>query len=233
MEALHGGGLCLNTKMEIKISKQPIEYSIALQEMEERHAHVLLEEKPELAWFLEHEDVYTAGISAKENELINSQTIPVFRTKRGGKFTYHGKGQLICYLVCNLKKRAGGLPDVRCFVDCLEDIIIKTLAEFKIIGEKRKDRIGVWVQTKNGEEKIAAIGVKFSKGVTMHGFALNVCTDLSKFNGIVPCGIAEFGVCSMESIGIKTTIEDVRSVVIKNLEHTLKENFYQKRCKNS
>jgi lipoyl(octanoyl) transferase len=219
--------------MEIKISNKPVEYSVALQEMEERHAHVLLEEKPELAWLLEHDDVYTAGISAKENELINSQTIPVFRTKRGGKFTYHGKGQLICYLVCNLKKRAGGLPDVRCFVDCLEGVIIKTLAEFKIIGEKRKDRIGVWVQNKNGEEKIAAIGVKFSKGVTMHGFALNVCTDLSKFNGIVPCGISEFGVCSMESVGIQTDVENVRSVVRKNLEHALKENFYQKKCKNS
>jgi lipoyl(octanoyl) transferase len=118
-------------------------------------------------------------------------------------------------------------------VDSLEDIIIKTLAEFKIIGEKRKDRIGVWVQTKNGEEKIASIGVKFSKGVTMHGFALNVFTDLSKFNGIIPCGISEFGVCSMESIGIKRTIEDVRSVVIKNLEFTLSKNFYQKKCKNS
>ena len=144
--------------MEIKITKEPVEYSAALNEMEERHGEILAGTKPELIWFLEHEDVYTAGISAREEDLIDAGNVPVFQTKRGGKFTYHGRGQLICYAVCNLKKRAEGLPDVRCYVDCLEDVIINTLQTFGIKGEKRQDRIGVWVETQNGEQKIAAIG---------------------------------------------------------------------------
>lgn len=218
--------------MEIKISENPVEYSIAMQEMEERHDEVLSGTKPELIWLLEHEDVYTAGISAKDDDLLNAGSIPVFHTRRGGKFTYHGNGQLVCYIMCNLKKRAGTLPDVRCFVDCLEDIIINTLQTLGIKGEKRRDRIGVWVETNNGDEKIAAIGVKFSKGVTTHGFALNICPNLQKFNGIIPCGIANYGVCSVESLGVNVKIDDVKKEVLKNIQLAETQNFYQKQCKS-
>ncbi|MFT4967055.1 MAG: lipoyl(octanoyl) transferase [Candidatus Deianiraeaceae bacterium] len=218
--------------MEFKISDKPIDYKVALQEMEERHIDVLNEIKPEMVWLLEHYDTYTAGISAKDEDLINPQSVPVVQTKRGGKFTYHGSGQLVSYFVCNLQRRAGEIPDVRCFVDCLEDIIINTLSKFGIKGEKRKDRIGVWVQNACGEEKIAAIGVKFSKGITMHGFAINIKTDLDKFKGIVPCGISEFGVCSMQSIGINANVDDVRDEVVKQIKIADEQNFYQKKCKN-
>lgn len=217
---------------EIKISEALIEYESALLEMEKRHNEVLNGTKPELFWLLQHEDVYTAGISAKENEHLKINNIPVFHTKRGGKFTYHGKGQLICYIVCNLKKRAEKLPDIRCFVASLEDTIINTLATFGIKGEKRKDRIGVWVVNNQKEEKIAAIGVKFSKGVTMHGFSLNINPDLSKFAGIIPCGISEFGVCSMEPLKTNIDFTTVRNEVIVNLQKIEAENFYQNQCKN-
>ena len=222
--------------MEIKISTTPIEYSKAMEEMQQRHAQVLSGEADELIWFLEHEHVYTAGISANDSDLITND-IPVFKTTRGGKFTYHGNGQQVCYFVVDLKRRSSKMPDVRCFVSCLEDIIINSLAKIGIIGEKRKDRIGVWVQSvvKNNisEQKIAAIGVKFSKGVTMHGFAVNVKPDLTKFNGIVPCGISDFGVCSVESLGFNVIIEEFREILVQEVKNMEKLGFYQNKYYNS
>ena len=218
--------------MEIKISTTPVEYSQAMEEMQQRHAQVLNNEAEEFIWFLEHEHVYTAGISANDSDLLTND-IPVFKTTRGGKFTYHGNGQQVCYFVVDLKRRSSKMPDVRCFVSCLEDIIINSLAKIGIIGEKRKDRIGVWVKNNISEQKIAAIGVKFSKGVTMHGFAVNVKPDLTKFNGIVPCGIADFGVCSVESLGFNASIEEFREILIQEIQNAEKQNFYQnsEKCK--
>ena len=218
--------------MEIKISTTPVEYSQAMEEMQKRHAQVLNNEADELIWFLEHKHVYTAGISANDSDLLTND-IPVFKTTRGGKFTYHGNGQQVCYFVVDLKRRSNKMPDVRCFVSCLEDIIINSLAKIGIIGEKRKDRIGVWVKNNISEQKIAAIGVKFSKGVTMHGFAVNVKPDLTKFNGIVPCGIADFGVCSVESLGFNASIGEFREILIQEIQNAEKQNFYQnsEKCK--
>ena len=125
------------------------------------------------------------------------------------------------------------MPDVRCFVSCLEDIIINSLAKIGIIGEKRKDRIGVWVKNGELEQKIAAIGVKFSKGVTMHGFAVNVKPDLTKFNGIVPCGISDFGVCSVESLGFDASIEEFREMLISEVKNMEALGFYQNKHYNS
>ncbi len=218
--------------MEIKISEKPVEYSQAMVEMEGRHAQVLNGEADELIWLLEHEDVYTAGISANDDELLTNE-IPVFKTKRGGKFTYHGVGQQVCYFVLDLKKRSQKIPDVRCFVSCLEDIIINSLAQIGIIGEKRKDRIGVWVVNNRIEQKIAAIGVKFSKGITMHGIAINICPDLKKFSGIIPCGISDFGVCSVKSLGVQTSIIDFQTTLITEIHNAEKENFYQNLYSNS
>ena len=218
--------------MEIKISTTPVEYSKAMEEMQKRHAQVLNNEADELIWFLEHEHVYTAGISANDADLLTND-IPVFKTTRGGKFTYHGNGQQVCYFVVDLKRRSHTMPDVRCFVSCLEDIIINSLAKIGIIGEKRKDRIGVWVKNGKTEQKIAAIGVKFSKGVTMHGFAVNVKPDLTKFNGIVPCGISDFGVCSVESLGFYTSIEEFREILVQEVRNMEKLGFYQNKHYNS
>jgi len=218
--------------MEIKISITPVEYSKAMEEMQQRHAQVLSGEAEELIWFLEHEHVYTAGISANNADLLTNE-IPVFKTTRGGKFTYHGNGQQVCYFVVDLKRRSNTMPDVRCFVSCLEDIIINSLAKIGIIGEKRKDRIGVWVKNGKTEQKIAAIGVKFSKGVTMHGFAVNVNPDLTKFNGIVPCGISDFGVCSVESLGFDASIEEFREILISEVKNMETLGFYQSKHYNS
>lgn len=220
--------------MRVKISTSLVPYNVAVEVMEKEHALAIEGKSDGLIWFLQHEDVYTAGVSAKETELLAHNGIPVLQTRRGGKFTYHGEGQLICYIVCNLKKYTNGkLPDVRCFVACLEDIVIQTLQKFGIKGEVREGRIGVWVQNQEKEEKISAIGVKFSKGATMHGFAINVRPNLQNFKGIIPCGISEFGVCSIESLGINTTVEEVRDVCKQFVLEAEKNGFFQKSlCKN-
>lgn len=214
--------------LDVNVSHNLVPYMQAMAEMEQRHEDVLSETKPELIWFLQHEHTYTAGISAQHSELLNANNVPVFYVKRGGKFTYHGPGQVVCYLVCNLKQYSNNkLPDVRCFVACLEDVIIKTLQQFGIAGQKRNGRIGVWVETDRGDEKIAAIGVKFSKCVTMHGFAINVDPDLSKFKGIVPCGISDFGICSFASLGVVASISDVIDECKRNILNAQKNGFFQ------
>ena len=212
--------------MEIKIESLPVDYAKAMLQMEEIHGKVLLEETQEIAWLLEHFDIYTKGISAKDDELL-SNSVPVCETKRGGKFTYHGAGQQVCYLMVNLKKRATKMPDIRRYVNCLEEIVIQTLAEFEIMAKRKEGYIGIWVENNGIDEKIGAIGVKFSKGVTMHGFALNVCPNLEKFKNIIPCGISEFGVCSMKSLGVNCTMQEVRQKIIEKINWANSVNFYQ------
>ncbi len=217
--------------MEIKISPTPVEYSTAMEAMQQRHAQVLNGEADEFIWLLEHEAVYTAGISANYDDLLTKEH-PVFKTTRGGKFTYHGVGQQVCYFVLNLKKRSVKMPDVRCFVSCLEDVVINSLAKIGIIGEKRSDRIGVWVKTGETERKIAAIGVKFAKGVTTHGVAINIEPNLEHFKGIIPCGISEFGVCSAKSLGFDVSMAEFREILIEEVKSAEKENFYQNNSDN-
>ncbi|MCB1563093.1 MAG: lipoyl(octanoyl) transferase LipB [Alphaproteobacteria bacterium] len=184
--------------MEWKTSQQPVAYDEALAFMDERVKAIHEGRAPECVWFLEHPSLYTAGTSAKEKDLLDSR-FPVYESGRGGQYTYHGPGQRIAYVMCNLKARQKA-PDIKKYVRDMEQWIIDALAEFGIKGERRCGRVGIWVVTPEGEKKVAAIGVRVRHWITLHGFAVNVAPDLSHFSGIVPCGIAEHGVTSMEEL---------------------------------
>jgi lipoyl(octanoyl) transferase len=168
-------------------------------------------EAAELVWLLEHPPLYTSGTSAKPQELLEAR-FPVHVTGRGGQFTYHGPGQRVGYVMLDLKRRA---PDVRRLVATIEECIIRTLATFDVDGERREDRVGVWVKRpgkgEGAEDKIAAIGIRIQRWVTLHGFSLNVAPDLSHFSGIVPCGVSEqkFGVTSLADLGRPASMPDV------------------------
>lgn len=157
----------------------------------------------ELIWLVEHPPIYTSGTSAKPADLVDATRFPVYETGRGGQYTYHGPGQRVAYVMLDLKKRGN---DVRAFVAGLEDVIIATLADLDIIGERREDRVGVWVQRGQREDKIAALGIRVRKGITFHGLSLNVNPDLSHFEGIVPCGVTQHGVTSLADLGVNTTM---------------------------
>ncbi len=210
-----------NQSPEIIFSKNPVPYMQSYEFMEKRAEEIYAGKAPETIWFLEHFPVYTAGASANEKDLLSRfNDIPVIKTNRGGKHTLHSPGQSVVYLMLDLKKRVHNkIPDPRKYVETLEEIIIQSLKKFGIKGEKRKDRIGVWVinPKTTRDEKIAAIGVKFKKGVTLHGFALNVNNDLNLFNGIIPCGISEFGVCSLKSLGCNVDLQTVNNMILEEI----------------
>jgi lipoyl(octanoyl) transferase len=185
-----------------RISTEPVAYPEALAAMEERVAEIRDGRAPELVWLLEHPPLYTAGTSAKDADLIDPDRFPVYRTGRGGQFTYHGPGQRIAYVMLDLKKRG---QDVRRFVHDLEEWIIQSLSRFDIKGERRPGRIGIWVAGRDREDKIAAVGVRVRHWVTYHGIAINLDPDLTHFSGIVPCGIQEsaampYGVTSLAKL---------------------------------
>jgi lipoyl(octanoyl) transferase len=196
--------------VEWRVSTVPVAYETALATMEERASAVAEGSAAELVWLLEHPPLYTAGTSARPEELLASR-LPVHWTGRGGQFTYHGPGQRIAYVMLDLKRRT---PDVRRFVATLEEWIIRTLADFQVIGERREDRIGVWVRRPekgNGhEDKIAAIGIRLKRWVSLHGIALNLAPDLQHFSGIVPCGVADarLGVTSLADLGLNVTMPE-------------------------
>ncbi|GHM58742.1 MAG: octanoyltransferase [Candidatus Mesenet longicola] len=194
-------------------SDEPIEYLSAVEFMEERTKQISEGIKPELVWLLEHPTIYTAGISANAAEISADVTIPVFQTGRGGKYTYHGPGQRIIYIMLNLKKR--NKCDVRLYIKNLSTWIINSLLHFSIYGEFKSDRIGVWINTNGKEEKIAAFGIKIRKWVTYHGVALNICPDLFHYSNIIPCGISEYGITSMKKLGIETSLNAVDEVLQK------------------
>jgi lipoyl(octanoyl) transferase len=184
-------------KTEWKIDKNPIEYEEALRFMEDRVEKIINNKASNLIWITQHPAIYTAGVSAKESELLRNN-IPVFQTNRGGKYTYHGPGVKVVYVILNLKEIfAPKPPDVRLFVKMLENWIINILANFGIKGEIRDGRVGIWIKNQISENKIAAIGIKLKKWISYHGFAININPDLSAFKGIVPCGISNFGVTSI------------------------------------
>ena len=197
--------------VEWRVSDGLIGYDHALAIMTARAAAIARGEAPELVWLLEHPALYTAGTSARPEELIEAR-FPVHTVGRGGQFTYHGPGQRVGYLMLDLKRRA---PDVRRFVATLEEWIVRTLGAFNVRGERRGDRVGVWVRRPDKghgfEDKIAAIGVRVQRWVTLHGFALNVEPDLSHFAGIVPCGVADrrYGVTSLAELGCTAAMSDV------------------------
>lgn len=201
-----GGG-----PVEWRISEAPVPYPEALAVMEARAAGIAAQNAPELVWLLEHPPLYTSGTSGKAQDLLEPR-FPMFATGRGGQLTYHGPGQRVAYVMLDLKRRR---PDVRAYVASLEEWIIRTLAAFNVRGERREDRVGVWVRRPDKgvgfEDKIAAIGVRLRRWVSFHGIAVNVEPDLTHFDAIVPCGVADprYGVTSLADLGLTASMTDV------------------------
>jgi lipoyl(octanoyl) transferase len=198
-----------------RIADQPVAYDEALATMEREVAAIANGEADELVWLLEHPPLYTAGTSADPKDLIDSQRFPVFATGRGGEYTYHGPGQRIAYVMLDLKRRR---QDVRAYVAALEDVVIRTLDMMNVRGERREDRVGVWVRRPDkpllpdgtmAEDKIAALGIRLRRWVSFHGLSLNVEPDLSHYGGIVPCGISAYGVTSLVDLGLPVMMSDV------------------------
>ena len=182
--------------IEIKKSKNPIKYEEAIKLMEERLINLNENKSNELIWILEHNDVYTAGTSYNENEILD-KSIDIVKTNRGGKITYHGPGQLICYFVIDLKKRN---KDIRKFISLIEKTIIDTLKYYKIDSFADKENIGIWSNNNSKIKKIAAIGIRVSKWIAYHGFSISINNDLEKYNSIIPCGISDKGVTNLKKI---------------------------------
>ena len=193
--------------IEWRISDTAVDYQEAIEEMERRVATIRNSTAGELVWLLEHPPLYTAGTSARDEDLLDPRRLPVHRTGRGGRYTYHGPGQRIAYVMLDLRRRG---QDVRCYVHQLEEWVIRALGRFDIRGERRDGRVGIWVARPGGrEEKIAAIGVRVRQWVTYHGLALNVDPELDHYRGIVPCGIAEHGITSLARLGVAATMAEV------------------------
>ena len=203
------------------VSPGLVEYEAAVAAMEARAAAIASGDAGELVWLLEHPPLYTAGVSAKESDLLAPDRFPVFRTGRGGQFTYHGPGQRVAYVMLDLRERG---RDVTKFVKDLEGWIIGALTDFNVKGEIRDGRVGVWVERKGPgwarEDKIAAIGVRLRKWVSFHGIAFNVEPDLEHFSGITPCGISapQFGVTSLVDLGLPVTMSDADAALRASFE---------------
>jgi len=189
--------------IEWRTADAPVPYPYALAEMEARAAAIRDEGARELLWLLEHPPLYTAGTSASADELLAPERFPVFPTGRGGRYTYHGPGQRVGYVLLDLDQRG---RDVRLFVHALETWVIEALASLGVAAHTAEGRVGIWVDTDAGEAKIGAIGVRVRRWVTMHGFSLNVAPDLGHFDGIVPCGLPEFSVTSLAALGRPATM---------------------------
>ncbi len=192
-----------------------VPYEAALARMEAEVELIASGEAPERVWLLEHPPLYTAGTSARPDDLVEPDRFPVFKAGRGGQYTYHGPGQRVAYVMLDLKRRGA---DVRAFVAGLEDWIIATLAEMHVMGERREDRVGVWVRRGTREDKIAAIGIRVRRWVSFHGVSLNVDPDLTHFTGIVPCGVSEHGVTSLVDLGLPVTMAEADAALKRTFE---------------
>jgi lipoyl(octanoyl) transferase len=214
--------------IEWRVSDAPVPYEEALRFMEQRVAAIREGTAGECIWLLEHPPLFTAGTSADPSELFNPQSFPVYEAGRGGRYTYHGPGQRVGYVMLDLEKRG---KDIRCFVHSLEGWMIDALGELGVEAHRAPGRIGIWVGEGPGEAKIGALGVRVKRWVTLHGFAINVAPDLSHFSGIVPCGIAEFGVTSLAELGNPTPLGGLDEALkrsfppfLKGLERACKES---------
>lgn len=205
--------------VEWAITDSLVGYEEAIAFMEARAEAIAAGQAREMVWLLEHPPLYTAGTSADAADLVDPDRFPVHQTGRGGQYTYHGPGQRVAYVMLDLKRRA---PDLRRYVAALEAWIIATLDEFNVRGERREDRVGVWVRRpdrgEGAEDKIAAIGIRVRRWATFHGISLNVEPDLSHFSGIVPCGVTDHGVTSLVDLGIPVTLPKVDAVLRKAFE---------------
>ena len=206
--------------VEWRVSDGLTPYEDALATMERRAAAIRAGDAAELVWLLEHPPLFTAGTSAADEELTNPMHFPVFEAGRGGRYTYHGPGQRVGYLMLDLEKRG---KDIRCFVHALEAWLIAALADLGIAARREPGRIGLWVGSGSSEAKIAAIGVRVKRWVTLHGFSVNVAPDLSHFAGIVPCGISEYGVTSLQALGLPADLTALDGALAANFRPFLAE----------
>lgn len=212
----------LDSAVEWRTSQDLVPYPEALATMEERVAAIRDGRARELVWLLEHPPLYTAGTSADPAELLDAARFPVYAAGRGGRYTYHGPGQRIAYLMLDLKRRD---PDVRRYVGRIETWVIRTLARFGIEAMSREGRIGIWVETgSGGEAKIAAIGVRVRRWVSYHGVAINLCPDLGHFHGIVPCGISEYGVTSLHALGVTVGLPELDAALRASFAEVFEES---------
>ena len=197
--------------IEIKKSQKPVKYEDALRIMEDRLLQIDQKKSKDLIWILEHQNIYTAGTSFKENEILDN-SIKVFKTNRGGKITYHGPGQLVCYFVIDLKKIK---KDIRNFISIIEKTIIDSLKSYNINTFSDKENIGIWFNDNSRIKKVAAIGVRVSKWIAYHGFSINIDNDLKKYDAIIPCGIRDKGITNLKTINNQSYI-DLKDRIIKN-----------------
>ena len=203
--------------IEIKKSKNPVNYQDAIKDLEHRLSLVFQNKERELIWTLEHNEIYTGGTSYKENEILNN-SINFVKTNRGGKITYHGPGQLICYFVIDLRNRK---KDIRNFVCIIEKTIIQTLEQFNIKSFADRKNIGIWFDNKKETQKVAAIGIRVSKWIAYHGFSINIDNDLNKYKNIISCGIRDKGVTNLKSI-INQDYNNLEQKIIDNFIVNLK-----------
>jgi lipoyl(octanoyl) transferase len=209
--------------IEWRVSDAPVPYPEAVAAMEERVAQIRAGSAPELVWLLEHPPLYTAGTSAKAADLVDPGLFPVYRSGRGGQYTYHGPGQRVGYVMLDLQRRGA---DLRRYVERLEEWLIRTLAPFNVKGERRAGRVGIWIAEPGGREsKIAAIGVRVRHWVTFHGVALNVDPDLTHYRGIIPCGVREHGVTSLAGQGITAAIPEVDAAMKRAFAAVFSEHY--------
>ena len=205
----------MKNKVEWKISNSLIKYDLAISEMENRVLNIKNNSIKELVWLLEHKSIYTAGSSAKDKDLLNKSNIEIRYTGRGGQWTWHGPGQRVVYIILNLKQR---LPDVKAYVNALEELIILSLSDFSVKGVRLLNKPGVWVKNEHKKyDKIAALGVRISSWISWHGISINVNPDLNNYNNIIPCGNLDGGITSLHSLN--------KEISMEQLDNSLKKNF--------
>ncbi len=208
-------------KLEIKISKKPVEYQDAVKFLEKRVIKIQNKESKNLLWILEHPNLYTAGTSAKEKDLLNKNKFPIYKTNRGGQWTFHGEGQKIIYFVIDLTSE----KNIKYFVRRIENWIIQVLKNYKINSSNDPSNIGIWVENKRSLEKIAAIGIRVKKWIAFHGFSLNINVNKKNYNGIIPCGINDKGIANMSDFVNLSQLDDINEVIILEFKKTFPNMF--------
>ena len=208
-------------KLEIKISKKPVEYQEAIKFLEERVIKIQNKKSSNLLWILEHPNLYSAGTSAKETDLLNKNKFPIYKTNRGGQWTFHGDGQKIIYFAIDLTSE----KNIKNFVRKIENWIIKVLNNYKIKSSNDPNNIGIWVKNNNNLEKIAAIGIRVKKWIAFHGYSLNINVNKKNYNGIIPCGINDKGIANMSDFINLSNLNDINEVIISEFKKTFPNMF--------
>ena len=208
-------------KLEIKISKKPVEYQEAIKFLEERVIKIQNKKSSNLLWILEHPNLYSAGTSAKETDLLNKNKFPIYKTNRGGQWTFHGDGQKIIYFAIDLNSE----KNIKNFVRKIENWIIKVLNNYKIESSNDPNNIGIWVKNNNNLEKIAAIGIRVKKWIAFHGYSLNINVNKKNYNGIIPCGINDKGIANMSDFINLSNLNNINEVIISEFKKTFPNMF--------